>query len=189
MHRHSPWEGNIHSGLPVLWEKPNRNSSCVLRAFAKSTGTWYSLESHGPCSFTARPIGNGVVPGLSIQGPAAHAAEFTAFPSGCFQDDWQHRDPLCYNIMLCLCVRHYYRNSWEAEAMRVILQLLRTIGKDSIFFDLPPIQSRYKDLATASTGKEAGQYFLENGSYLGTSAKEQNLHIFQHPTIVADNFF
>jgi len=30
-------------------------------------------------------------------------------------------------------------------------------------------------------GKEAGQYFLENGSCSGTSAKEKNLHNFQHP--------
>ena len=91
--------------------------------------------------------------------------------------------------MLCLCVKDYYWDSGEAEAVRVTLQLFQTIGKDFTFFDLPPVQSRYKALATPSTGKEAGQYFLESGSCLGTSAKEQNFHNFQHPTILADNGF
>lgn len=173
----------------MLWAKSNRSYSCALHGFAKSTGTRYSMESHEPFSLTARPTGNVGVPGLSIQGRAAHVADFPAFPSGCFQDDSQHRDALCYSIMLCLCVRHYYCDSGEAEAVRVTSQLFRTVGEDFIFFDLPPVQSRYKDLATPSTGKEAGQYFLENGSCLGTSAEEQNLHNFQHPTILANNGF
>lgn len=66
----------------------------------------------------------------------------------------------------------------KLKHLRVILKWFKTAA-----------QSRYKDPATALTGKEARQHLLENNSSLETSAKEQILHSIEHPTTLNGNGF
>lgn len=74
--------------------------------------------------------------------------------------------------------------------MKVTLQLFQTVGEDFTFLTCHLYRAGIRTwLHLQQERKEAGQYFLVNGSCLGTSAKEQNLHNFQHPTNLADNGF
>lgn len=192
-----------------------KKSKCTDTPREKGTFTGFSLYSGKsqteaaavPCMDLLNPLAHDTLwkvigPAPSLPDPQGmwmhqypppkglqHMLQFPPFPSVCFQDS-QHRDTLCYSVVLCLCVRHHYCDSGEAEAVKVTLQLFQTVGEDFTFLTCHLYRAGIRTwLHLQQERKEAGQYFLVNGSCLGTSAKEQNLHNFQHPTNLADNGF
>lgn len=104
---------------PKLWGKEWERRLGVVLLYPLV----YDVLCGKSCSLLpARPTGNVGVSGFSIQGPVAQAA-VSCFSRLGVSRMTASRDLLCYSIMQGICVRHYFCDSAEAEAVRVTLPL------------------------------------------------------------------